>query len=122
MRLSSTRKPPIAKALLLFDMDGTLIISKNKPKNKGLKTPHLSYMSIKSQMKDIVVKNGVPAKKVMELDRMSLIWNETILQLEQQNVPEQKIQKIIQKINVPFMRALLRGNYHIFLEKSYILI
>jgi phosphoglycolate phosphatase-like HAD superfamily hydrolase len=84
-------------------MDGTLIISETRPKNKGKKTQHSSFMSIKSQMKEIVVKNGVPAEKVMELDRMSLIWNETILQLERQNVPEQKIQKIIQKINVPFM-------------------
>jgi HAD superfamily hydrolase (TIGR01549 family) len=84
-------------------MDGTLITSKNNPKKNGKKTPRSSYRSIKSWMKDIVIKNGIPAEKVMGLDRMSLIWNATIFHLKQQNVAEQEVQKIIQKINVHFM-------------------
>jgi len=73
------------KPLLLFDMDGTLIILRHRPKYRGAITHHTPYMSIKAQMKEIAVKHGVPAEEIMGMNRMA------------------HIQAIIDEINVPFM-------------------
>ncbi|MBD3171162.1 HAD-IA family hydrolase [Candidatus Bathyarchaeota archaeon] len=91
------------KSLLLFDMDGTLIIQEKKPEYKGTKTHYEPYISIKQQMKKIVIKHGVPAEKVAPLDRMALIWNTTRRHLEENNHPLDEIQLIMDDINKPFM-------------------
>jgi len=91
------------KPLLLFDMDGTLIIQQKRPVYTGVSTTHSSYMSIKEQMKRIVVKHGVPSELVMGLDRMAHIWNTTRHYLEDNGYSEEQIEAIIQEINVPFM-------------------
>jgi uncharacterized protein (TIGR00369 family) len=93
------RKEP----LLLFDMDGTLINQKDTPSYSGTKTHHSSYMSIKRQMKEIVIQHGVPKEKVVHLDRMALIWNQTRRILEERGKEENEIISLIEKINVPFM-------------------
>jgi HAD superfamily hydrolase (TIGR01662 family) len=89
--------------ILLFDMDGTLIIQKNKPEYNGRKTQHTSYMWIKEQMKEIIIDYGIPEEKIVHLDRMALIWNQTRRHLEQEGVNENEIMSLISKINVPFM-------------------
>jgi HAD superfamily hydrolase (TIGR01549 family) len=89
--------------ILLFDMDGTLIIQKNKPEYEGTKTQHASYMSIKEQMKEIIIDYGIPEEKIVHLNRMALIWNQTRRYLEQEGVNENEIRKLIDKINIPFM-------------------
>ena len=91
------------KPLILFDMDGTLIIQQRRPVYSGLTTTHSSYMSIKEQMKQIAVKHGVPAELVMGLDRMALIWNTTRHYLEENNYSAEEIKAIEDEINVPFM-------------------
>ena len=93
----------MSKPLLLFDMDGTLIIQGEKPTYTGTMTQYSSYLSIKQQMKQIVVKHGVPAELVLDLNRMAHIWNTTRHYLEDQGYPETQIQKVIDEINVPFM-------------------
>jgi phosphoglycolate phosphatase-like HAD superfamily hydrolase len=54
-------------------------------------------------MKNIIVSHGVPAEKVMELNRMAHIWNATRGYLEKKGVSEEEIQRVIDEINVPFM-------------------
>lgn len=89
--------------LLLFDMDGTLIIQRTRPVYSGTTTTHSSYMSIKSQMKAIAVKHGVPPKLIMELDRMAHIWNTIRHYFEDNGYSEEQTQEVIDEINVPFM-------------------
>ena len=91
------------KPLILFDMDGTLIIQQERPVYTGTSTTHSSYMSVKSHMKEIVVKHGVPAELVMNLDRMAYIWNNTRHYLEDNGCSEKQINAIVDEINVPFM-------------------
>jgi len=93
----------MSKPLLLFDMDGTLIIQGEKPTYTGTLTQYSSYLSIKQQMKQIVVKHGVQTELVMDLNRMSHIWNATRHYLEENGCSEEKIQQVIDEINVPFM-------------------
>jgi len=91
------------KPLLLFDMDGTLIIPMNKPKYTVTTTGKDSYESIKTQMKKIAVKHGVPSDLVTKLDRMSHIWNVTRRFLEEKALSNEEIQTIMDELNVPFM-------------------
>jgi HAD superfamily hydrolase (TIGR01549 family) len=93
----------MAKPLILFDMDGTLIIQSEKPRYIGTITQYNSYISIKQQMKEIVVQHGVPAEIVMDLNRMAHIWNTTRHYFEDNGYSEKQIQKVIDEINVPFM-------------------
>jgi len=89
--------------LLLFDMDGTLIIQQTRPVYSGTTTTHSSYMSIKSQMKAIAVRHGVPPELIMELDRMAHIWNTIRHFLDDNGYSEDQTQEVINEINVPFM-------------------
>jgi phosphoglycolate phosphatase-like HAD superfamily hydrolase len=91
------------KPILLFDMDGTLIIQKDSSTYSGTKTHHSNYMSIKRQMKDIIIQHGIPKEKVLHLDRMALIWNQTTRYLDELGAEENEIRSLIEKINVPFM-------------------
>lgn len=91
------------KPLLLFDMDGTLIIQGKKPEYKGTKTQYGPYLSIKRQMKEIVIHHGVPPELVMSLDRMAIIWNATRRYLEENDYSEKEIIAVISDINEPFM-------------------
>jgi len=91
------------KPLLLFDMDGTLIILRHRPKYRGAITHHTPYMSIKAQMKEIAVKHGVPAEEIMGMNRMAHIWNRVRSYLEEAGRSSVEVQAIIDEINVPFM-------------------
>lgn len=63
------------KPLLLFDMDGTLIILKHRPKYRGTITYHTPFMSLKARMKEIAVSPGVPPEEIKDMNRMAHIWN-----------------------------------------------
>jgi HAD superfamily hydrolase (TIGR01549 family) len=91
------------KPLLLFDMDGTLIIQQTPPEYKGTETHYGPYLSIKDQMKEILVKHGVPSEQVMSLNRMALIWNAGRRFIEENGFSEEEIKAIMAKINEPFM-------------------
>ncbi len=85
------------KPLLLFDMDGTLIVLKYNV----LVNHHAPYLSIKAQMKQVAVENGVPADLVMDLDRMALIWNTVRKYSEKTKTPEE-VEELMRMINEPF--------------------
>lgn len=91
------------KLLLLFDMDGTLIILRHRPKYRGAITHHTPFMAIKAQMKEIAVSHGVPPEAIMGMNRMAHIWNRTRSYLEEDGRSSEEIQAIIDEINVPFM-------------------
>ena len=91
------------KPLLLFDMDGTLIILKHRPKYRGTITHHTPFMTIQSQMKDIAVSHGVPPEAIMGMNRMAHIWNRTRSYLEEDGRSQEEVQTIIDEINIPFM-------------------
>ncbi len=91
------------KPLILFDMDGTLIIQEKPPEHLGVKTHYAPFLSIKSQMKEIAVKHGVPADLLVPLDRMALIWNSTRRHLEENDYSKEQIEAIMAEINKPFM-------------------
>ncbi|RLI01425.1 hypothetical protein DRO31_06530 [Candidatus Bathyarchaeota archaeon] len=91
------------KPLLLFDMDGTLIIQEKPPEYQGTKTHYGPYLSIKRQMKEIVIKHGVPSELVMPLDRMATIWNATRKYLEEHDYSDEEIKAVMAEINEPFM-------------------
>ena len=91
------------KPLILFDMDGTLIILEDKPTYSGTTTLHSTYMSIKSHMKNIVISYGVPPEEVMDLYRMAHIWNKIYRYMEENGFSEQQIQTVIRDINKLFM-------------------
>ena len=93
----------MTKPLLLFDMDGTLILQDEKPSYTGTTTDYHRYVSIKQQMKNIVVQHGVPAELVLDLNRMAHIWNTTRHYLEDNGYSEEQVQEVIDEINVPFM-------------------
>ena len=91
------------KPLLLFDMDGTLIIQEKPPEYQGTKTHYGPYMSIKAQMKEIVIKYGVPSELVMPLDRMATIWNAARQYLEEHDYTDAEIMVVMTEVNEPFM-------------------
>ena len=91
------------KPLLLFDMDGTLIILKHRPKYRGTITHHTPFMTIKAQMKEIAASHGVPPEEIMGMNRMAHIWNRTRIYLEEDERSQEEVQAIIDEINVPFM-------------------
>lgn len=88
------------KPLLLFDMDGTLIILKQKPEYNGLVNHHTPYLTIKSQMKQVAVENGVPEDIVKDMTRMAHIWN-AVRRYAEGNMPEE-VEELMMKINKPF--------------------
>lgn len=91
------------KPLLLFDMDGTLIILKHRPKYRGTITHHTPFMTIKAQMKEIAASHGVPPEEIMGMNRMAHIWNRTRSYLVEDERSQEEVQAIIDEINVPFM-------------------
>jgi len=93
----------MTQPLILFDMDGTLIIQKERPVTIEVTKFHGSYKSVKDQMKEIAVKHGVPAEEVNALDRMAHIWNHTRRYVENHGYSEARIQTVIDEIGVPFM-------------------
>lgn len=91
------------KSLLLFDMDGTLIILKHRPKYRGTITHHTPFMSLKVRMKEIAVSHGVPVEEIKDMNRMAHIWNRVRSYLEEDGRSQEEVQEIIYEINGPFM-------------------
>jgi HAD superfamily hydrolase (TIGR01549 family) len=89
------------KPLLLFDMDGTLIILKHKPKYHGLVNHHTPDPSIRAQMKQVAVENGVPSDLIRGLTRMAHIWNAVRKYFEDTKTPEE-VEELMKRINVSF--------------------
>jgi len=91
------------KPLLLFDMDGTLIILKHRPKYRGTITHHTPFMAIKAEMREIAIRHGVPSEEINGMNRMAHIWNRTRSYLEGEGQSPDEVLAVIDEINEPFM-------------------
>lgn len=83
------------KPLLLFDMDGTLIILQEK-------SEYHNYISLMQQMKEIAVSNGIPREEFDDVNRMAHIWNKIRAFAENHEFDETQIKALMRSINVPF--------------------
>ena len=92
----------IKKSLLLFDMDVTLITSKNPPFYQRNTTRNAIYISVKNQMRQIAVSYGVPIDELHGLERMALIWNKTRVYAENQGFSKKTITEMMTAINEHF--------------------
>lgn len=92
----------VDKPLLLFDMDGTLVIMSSDQAGDGL--VKLGGSKAKDEMKEIAVSFGVPRDVVSGLDRMSHIWNAARGYAEGNGFSEGQVRGLIEAINVPFQR------------------
>ena len=99
------------KPLLLFDMDGTLIIE-GKPRHNGTEKYPLPEVPVKTQMKRIAANHGVPMHIVDPLNRIALIWNATRRYMEDHKYPENKVQAVMLEINMPFLADELADHEH----------
>ena len=84
----------VDKPLLLFDMDGTLIILSDNPEYQGFSTSYGPYVSLKHQMKRVGVSKGVPLEEYAGLDRMAQIWNKTREYAESNGFAETRIKAL----------------------------
>ena len=83
------------KPLLIFDMDGTLIILQEKPE-------YQNYISLMQQMKEIAVSYGIPGEELDEVNRMALIWNKIMAYTENNEFGDIQTKALMRSINVPF--------------------
>ncbi|MFP3952488.1 MAG: HAD family hydrolase [Candidatus Bathyarchaeia archaeon] len=91
----------VDKPLLLFDMDGTLVIIRKDGDDSEIK---LDGSKAKDEMKDIAVSFGVPDGVVSRLDRMAQIWNAARAYAEGDDFSEDEVRGLMEAINVPFQR------------------
>jgi phosphoglycolate phosphatase-like HAD superfamily hydrolase len=86
------------RKLILFDLDGTLIVMKNhtildsssvKPK----------YHSLWRAMKEGAIEAGLPEVEYEGFDRMALIWNKTREILDREKYPEGEANAIMKKLD-----------------------
>jgi phosphoglycolate phosphatase-like HAD superfamily hydrolase len=89
------------KPLVLFDLDGTLIMPRDeKTKNK---TPiNFSGVESRRRMKHIAYSYGIPAAEVDSLDRVAHIWNSARRYTEDHNFNQEKIDRLMAELNEPF--------------------
>lgn len=90
----------VDKPLLLFDMDGTLVIMSSDQDGDDLIKSGGS--KAKDEMKEIAVSFGVPRDAVSQLDRMSHIWNAARGYAEGNGFSEGEVRGLMEAINVPF--------------------
>lgn len=90
------------RPLLLFDMDGTLIITEDKPVYNGLSTSHAPYVSLRDEMKRAAAEHGIPWGEFEGLDRMAHIWNRVREFAEKNGFDEGSIETLMEAINGPF--------------------
>jgi phosphoglycolate phosphatase-like HAD superfamily hydrolase len=88
------------KPLILFDMDGTLIIQRERP---AVMDYHPSFKSAKDQMKETAVRLGIPSEEVMALNRMAHIWNHARRYVEDHGYSDEQVKTLLDEISVPFM-------------------
>jgi HAD superfamily hydrolase (TIGR01549 family) len=92
-----------SKPLLLFDMDGTLIIPKMEEANKKVTIHSLSLQS-RQQMKNISHYYGVPLTELDSLNRMANIWNIARKYAEGHGFNEKRLTNMMARLNEPFNR------------------
>jgi HAD superfamily hydrolase (TIGR01549 family) len=91
------------KPLLLFDMDGTLIIPRMEKADKTATIHSLSLQS-RQQMKNISHHYGVPLTELNSLNRMAHIWNRSRRYAETNGFNEKRITSMMARLNEPFNR------------------
>jgi HAD superfamily hydrolase (TIGR01549 family) len=91
------------KPLLLFDMDGTLIIPRQEASNRKVTIHSLSLQS-RQQMKSVAASYGVPSTELDYLDRMAHIWNRARGYAEAHGYSEERMARMMAGLNEPFNR------------------
>lgn len=91
------------KPLLLFDMDGTLIIPKVEAFNDKASIDVTGLQS-RQQMKRVAVSYGVPQGKIDPINRMAVVWNYARRYAESQGYSDEKITSMMAGINEFFGR------------------
>lgn len=93
----------VSKPLLLFDMDGTLIIPRMEEAGRKATIHSLSLQS-RQQMKNISHLYGVPLTELDPLNRMAHIWNRTRRYAEAHGFNEKRMTSMMARLNEPFSR------------------
>jgi HAD superfamily hydrolase (TIGR01549 family) len=93
----------VSKPLLLFDMDGTLIIPRMEEAGREVTIHSLSLQS-RQQMKNISHLYGVPLTELDPLNRMAHIWNRTRRYAEAHGFNEKRMTSMMARLNEPFSR------------------
>jgi len=93
----------VSKPLLLFDMDGTLIIPRMEEAGRQVTIHSLSLQS-RHKMKNISHLYGVPLTELDPLNRMAHIWNRTRRYAEAHGVNEKRMTSMMARLNEPFSR------------------
>jgi HAD superfamily hydrolase (TIGR01549 family) len=94
--------PVNGNPLLLFDMDGTLIIPRSDSDRKV--TIHSPSFQSRQQMRSIAHSYGVPSIELLNLDRMAHIWNRARSYGEANCFSEERMANLMAELNIPFSR------------------
>jgi HAD superfamily hydrolase (TIGR01549 family) len=92
-----------SKPLLLFDMDGTLIIPKKIAFNDKVSINTMGLQS-RQQMKRVAVSYGVPKNEIDSINRMATVWNYTRRYAEAHSFNNENITSMMTEINELFSR------------------
>ena len=88
------------KRLLLFDMDGTLIIERKETSFENTTAQCLQHS--KQQMRTITTSYGIPSSIIDPLNRMAHIWNGARRYSENNSYHTEKIFRLMAELNEPF--------------------
>lgn len=66
-----------SKDLVIFDLDGTLIRIREKPKHIRHMSQNPGYISLRDQFRKKLMEFGIPFDEYEGLNRVALIWNKT---------------------------------------------
>jgi HAD superfamily hydrolase (TIGR01549 family) len=87
------------KPLILFDMDGTLILTKEEFKH--------SAAVLREEMKNIVLSHGVPASEIADLSRMTHILNKARKYAESHEFDQANVDVMVKEMIKPFKQQEL---------------
>ena len=92
-----------SKPLLLFDMDGTLIMPKVEELDRETNL-HMEGIKSRQEMKRIAYLYGVPEVELKSLNRMAHVWNAARRYAEINGFDEVIIKRLMADLNVAFNR------------------
>jgi HAD superfamily hydrolase (TIGR01549 family) len=93
----------LGKPLLLFDMDGTLIIPKEVTSD-GKASINTMGLQSRQQMKRVAASFGVPQSEIDSINRMATVWNYARRYAEAHSYGDEKITGMMTGLNEFFSR------------------
>jgi HAD superfamily hydrolase (TIGR01549 family) len=88
------------KHLLLFDMDGTLILERKETRFEN--TTAQCLQQSRQQMRTIAISYGIPSSIIDPLNRMAHIWNGARRYAENNSYSTDKTFRLMTELNEPF--------------------